>query len=350
MARQAPVSGPRSNRDDIMMPPTRMPAEPESPAAIAITGAAGALGAHLIRRARRSGATSVRALVHRTSLPADVADDRVTECRGSILDPASLDRWLEPGCTVIHLAYAPSMPEAEQRRAIEALADACLRRGVRSIVHCSTAVVAGRTRSRVVTEDTRCEPATPYERTKHAIEETLEMRTRGRVPVVIARPTAIFGPGLKNLVSLADAVTRGGIPSYLRASLFGERHLHLLPVDTVVGALMFLAANAPTLADAEPCAPRFIVSADTEPGGDFRTVERQLRRGLGVASAPPRLPVPAAALRIALRLAGRSDADPARIYDGSKLARAGFTGVVPLQAAIDEFAAWYRGQTIGPAR
>jgi nucleoside-diphosphate-sugar epimerase len=312
-----------------------MCADHGSPTSIAITGAAGALGGHLIRHLQDTGAPSVRALMHRTPLAADLVGDRVTAWPGSVLDPDSLNRWLEPGCTVIHLAYAASMSDDDQHRAIEHLSAACMRRQVRSVIHCSTAVVAGRTRARVVTEETPCEPATPYERAKYAIEEVFERMTRGRVPLVIARPTAIFGPGFQNLVALADSVSRGGVAHYLRASLFGRRQLHLVPVDTVVRALCFLTFASP--------ATRFIISADTEPGGDFRSVEQRVRQALGLAQprVPP-APLPAAALRLALRLAGRSDADPARIYDGSKLARAGFTPTISIDAAIDQFAAWYR--------
>jgi nucleoside-diphosphate-sugar epimerase len=306
------------------------------PTTIAVTGGAGAVGRHLIRQLTGAG-RGVRALVHRTPLSRDLVRAGAVECEGSLLDRDALLRWLTPGCAVVHLAWPRSMSAAEHRRVSETLAATCVNRRARLLVHVSTAVVAGRTRARVVTEDTPCEPATPYEQSKYEIEQTLEHALAGQVPLAIARPTAVFGPGLLNLLSIAESVRLGGASRYCRAALFGRRQLHLVPVQTVAAALDFLACAAPP-------APldRFIISTDIDPGGDYQTVERRLRQAFG-ARAPvvPQLRLPAAALRLAQRLAGRSDADPDRQYDGSKLRRAGFAPPVSLAQALDEFAAWF---------
>ena len=332
-----------------------MSAEPGSPTSIAITGASGALGAHVVRDLLRTHAGRLRALTHRTPLPADVVLAGIDVHRGSLLDRAALDRWLSPGATVIHLAYPSSMSIDDHRRAVETLADACAAAGVRRVVHCSTAVVAGRTPERRVTEATPCLPVTPYERIKHDLETVFARGAGGRFPLVIARPTAVFGPGLRNAVALLEALERGSpVVNYLRGSLYGRRQLHLVPVETVARALRFLALDLPDEAAAAPgraARPRrFIISTDHLPGGDFRTVEGRLRRALGLGALPSLvLPVPPAALRLLLRAAGRSDADPQRIYDGSALERAGFRAPVTLADALDRYAGWWRGHTAAPA-
>ena len=332
-----------------------MSAEPGSPQSIAITGASGALGVHVVREMLRTHAGRLRALAHRTPLPADVVPAGVEVHGGSLLDRAALDRWLSPGATVIHLAHPSSMSIDDHRRAVETLADACAAAGVRRVVHCSTAVVAGRTPARRVTEETPCLPVTPYERIKHDLEGAFARGARGRFPLIIARPTAVFGPGLRNAVALLEALERGSpVVNYLRRSLYGRRQMHLVPVETVARALRFLALDLPVEAAAAPGQaggpPRFIVSTDHRPGGDFRTVEGRLRRALGL-SAPTSLvlPVPPAALRLFLRAAGRSDVDPQRIYDGSALERAGFRAPITLADALDRYAGWWRERAGRPA-
>ena len=57
------------------------------------------------------------------------------------------------------------------------------------------------------------------------------------------------------------------------------------------------------------------------------------------------VPVPSWILRCALTLSGRSDTDPYRIYDASRLQAAGFRPTVSLVSALDAYAAWYRAQS-----
>lgn len=313
-----------------------------APAALAVTGGAGAIGVHFIRRALALTSLPIRVLLHRSSMPPDLDSSRVVQVRGSLLDPDSLDRWLCPGAAVVHLAWSSSMTAQGHLRAVAVLAEAAGRCGIVRFVHCSTAIVAGSTRHRVVTEDTPCQPLTEYERSKYEIELAIETAAAGRFPLTILRPTAVFGPGLQNLVSLIGSLRAGRmLVNYARSSLFGRRHLHLVPVETVVDALLFAALGRDGHAAVDR-PRRYIVSADDEPGGDFRTIEARIRRGLGLPAAAPPVPIPSMGLRLMLRAAGRSDIDPHRVYDGSRLKKAGFVPPVSLGDAVDQYAAWYR--------
>jgi nucleoside-diphosphate-sugar epimerase len=193
-----------------------------------------------------------------------------------------------------------------------------------------------------VTEDTPCQPATDYERIKYGIEMALGAAAAGRFPLAVLRPAAVFGPGLQNLVALIDSLREGrGLVNYARASLFGRRHLHLVPVETVTGALLFATLGLDGH-DGLDRPARYIVSADDEPGGDFRAIEARIRRALDLGAAPPPVRIPSVALRLMLRVAGRSDTNPHRVYDGSRLRKAGFLAPVALGEAVDRYLAWYR--------
>src|SRR6185312_1779779 len=110
-------------------------------------------------------------------------------------DSAALERLLEPGAVVLNFAYQAGAAE----KLAEALGVACAARKVRRLVHVSTVSVYGAVRGEHVDEGTPCAPRTPYELEKHAAEEILERHARGRFELVILRPTAVFGPGGRNL-------------------------------------------------------------------------------------------------------------------------------------------------------
>jgi nucleoside-diphosphate-sugar epimerase len=310
------------------------------PPGLAVTGATGALGVHFIRRALARTSLPIRVLVHRRSLPADLCTPRVTAVPGNLLEPATLDRWLCRGAAVVHLAWSAAMTRSDQDRSAAMLADAVARHEAGRLVHCSTAVVAGRTRATLVSEDTPCEPATEYERSKYAIELALVDAAAGRFPLTILRPAAVFGEGLQNLVSLIEALRRGNrLVNYARSSLFGKRQLHLVPAETVAEALLLAALGSLDQSDA--ARQLYIVSADNEPGGDFSSIERRIRHHLARGRPAAPLPVPAVVLRAVLAVAGRSDTDPQRLYDGSRLRAAGFVPPVTRTEALDRYLAWY---------
>jgi nucleoside-diphosphate-sugar epimerase len=296
--------------------------------AVCMLGASGFVGARTLRLALRNG-TRVRALAHRRALPAGPGLEVV---EGDAGDGAALDRLLEPQALVLNFAYA-----ADGGRLAHALAQACVRRGVQRLVHVSTCSVYGAAPGALIDEQTLCAPVTAYERAKHAAEELLERETAARCELVILRPTAVFGPGGKNLETLARRVLHQGWPRrYLRACAMGRRRMHAVDVECVAAAALF-AASAPLVRPAE----RFIVSQDDEAANDYASLEAFFVRRFAAARYPlPPVSPPAALLGLALRAAGRSDVEPQRRYSSANLAGRGFSRPRPFAAALEEYAAW----------
>ncbi len=290
---------------------------------VCVIGGAGFVGSRALRRVQGP----VRALVHRRAL--DLADT----VKGDAGDPRVLERLLEPGAAVLNFAYDPERAE----KLGESLGAACAARGVRRLVHVSTASVYGAAPGKLIDESTRSAPRTPYERAKHAVEEILERHAAGRFELVVLRPTAVFGPGGRNLETLAVRALRKSWPRrYLRACLMGRRRMHAVDVEYVAAAVRFLA-----VAPLEAAVERFIVSQDEEPMNDYRSLEDFFVVRFAVAPYPvPPVPVAPAALRLALRLAGRSDVEPQRRYSGARLRARGFREPRPFSAALEEYARW----------
>ena len=307
---------------------------------LCILGASGFVGARTLRRARSSaGAGVVRILLHQRSV---LERDAVEAVHGDATDVGSLERLLDPGAVVLNFAYAP---DGKGEQIAQALSAACARQRIRRLVHVSTCSVYGRTPEAVITEDAPCQPATLYERSKHAIEEILKGGAQDRYELAVLRPAAVFGPGGKNLETLARRVLTQAWPRrYLRACVMGRRSMHAVDVDCVAAAALFLA-SAPMSAPIED----FIVSQDDEPANDYMSLEAYFVRRFGAAAYPfPPLALPPGLFSVALRMAGRSVTDPRRCYSPAKLEQRGFRRPRRFEEALEEYAAWFERRESDP--
>jgi nucleoside-diphosphate-sugar epimerase len=306
---------------------------------LAITGASSFIGQHLTRSLQSFEDVEMRLLIHKRRPQGLMEGKRTQLIEGDLLQRGSSMALLERDCTVIHLAYLQSSPMQENLEAMEHLVESGVKAGIRRLVHCSTATVVGGVRDEVITEDTPCEPRDEYETAKFRIEALLQEKARAHFELVILRPTAVFGPGGRNLLKLAHDLSRGsGFVNYAKSCLFDSRRMNLVSVDDVVSALRFLA-----------CAPQpmggevFIISDDEDPANNYRDVEDFLIRELACKGYPlPRIPMPSFLLSSMLKLAGRSNTNPNRIYRSEKIRNAGFQKKMSLEAALSSFAAWYR--------
>jgi len=308
------------------------------PGVIAVTGATGFIGRRLVDllAARRDAA--IRVLVRNNDAIARTGF-RGEVMEGDMRNPAAFARILEEGCTWVNVAHLNLMSVVDHINVMAALLEVCRKKRIRRLVHCSTAVVAGNISDDVVTEATECRPASDYEVTKLAIERILLQKCGESLEVVILRPTAVFGPRGRNLIKLAnDLKGRPAFVNYLKSCLQGRRRMNLVHVDNVVAALVFLI-DAPRGIGGEI----YIVSDDESPLNNYRDVEQRLARGLGIPHYPlPPIAMPRAALSLALKVIGRTNTNPGRLYDGSKLLQAGFRKPVPLEQGLASFASWYR--------
>ena len=308
---------------------------------IAIVGSRGFIGQHLTRHLLTQTSHSL-VLVSRKSSPSPAGDERAVTRVGSLLEPISLATALADAEVVVNLASpVDAAPTVWARNLVAALRNSPARR----VVHCSTAVVVGRTPDVFIHEATPARPVTTYERKKLEAERELLTHLPPQVALVIARPTVVFGAGGQNLVSLATSlVRRQVVRDLLRRVLFGDRHMHLVPVGTVARALGFMVDR-----ELRPGSV-LQIAADEDPENRYRAVERRLRIGLGLSPAPEAgLVLPPAILHTALRLRGRSDTDPRRRYSSSALQTLGFSGGEPVGDAVETFARWLVSRAGAPS-
>jgi nucleoside-diphosphate-sugar epimerase len=308
---------------------------------IAITGASGFIGHHLVSQLLSSGDNRIKVLLKFAQVQAtkSIFPSEVEVVVGDLRDPTSLDDFLEPGCTVINLAYLWSESEAVNLAATDNLLKACKLARVARLIHCSTADVAGRTSDQRVVESSPCLPITEYSVTKLKVEATLLTEDQVYFDVAILRPTAVFGPGGQNLKKLVQDLVQGNhLRNALKACVFGRRRMNLVYVDNVVAAIVFLVAREHKL-DKQV----FIISDDDAPSNDFASIEFEIIKGLGLRR--PRLPriyFPAWILSLILRSIGQNNVNPFCIYDSGKLRSFGFQRPVPFEEGLSRYIAWHR--------
>lgn len=264
---------------------------------IALTGATGFIGRHLLRELPKRG-YRIRVLVRRpTALPPEATSAVI----GDLAAPRNLTDALRGVDAVIHsagLAHAMSgLPEDDYRtintEATIALARAAERSGARRFVFLSSIrAQTGPTAEGVLTEADEARPTDAYGRSKLAAEEGLAGLG---LDWVALRPALVYGPGVKgNMAALVGlAARRLPLP-------FGSLHnpRSLIGLDNLAEAVDFVLRATQPLR-------RPLIVADPEPITVAQMIAA-LREGFG--RGPGLVPVPPLFLALAARLAGKQDA------------------------------------------
>jgi len=307
---------------------------------VAITGANGFIGRHLIAALSKYPNTSVRILVRRASV-GNKWSPNVTEIEGDLTKPDTLNEFLLEGCIVVNLAYSFAATDNQNITAINNLINVCTRNKIKRLVHCSTAAVYGRTKESGVNELSECNPRTDYGKTKLLIEQILSEASKGVFEYVNIRPTAVYGADGQALMKLINNLENAsGFSNYLRSCLFNSRSLNLVHVDNVVAAIIFLMDLNQNI-DGQT----FIVSEDFEEDNNYKYVENFLfKRFEKRRYIIPPIPVPLVFLSFILRFLGRDSINPKMVYDTKKLKEIGFNYDVSLDSGLNELCEWYKSQ------
>ncbi|UVF19687.1 NAD-dependent epimerase/dehydratase family protein [Microvirga terrae] len=264
---------------------------------IALTGATGFIGRHLLNELPRRG-YRVRVLLRR---PSEVPAGASSAVIGDIASPHNMAAALRDVDIVIHsagLAHAMSgRPEDDYRTintdATVRLAQAAERAGVKRFVFLSSIrAQTGPVADGVVTEDREPQPTDPYGRSKLEAERGL-----GALGLdwTALRPVLVYGPGVKGNMAALLSLAQSPWPLPL-GGLTARRSL--LSLDN-------LAAAVDTVARAPGPLRRPFIVADPDPV-TIPEMVTALRKGLG--RGPGLVPVPSFLLRGAAALAGRREA------------------------------------------
>jgi len=207
---------------------------------------------------------------------------------GHIEERPSVERAVR-GCQVVfHLAtsFRTAKITDEEHRAIHVdgtrfLLDASREEGVRRFVHVSTIGVTSSVEHPPGDETLPYSPDDVYQQTKAEAERlTLDLHRERGDPVVVVRPTSIYGPGDDRLLKLFRLVAKGRFVMFGSGDVF----FHMIHVNDLVRGLR-LAATAPEEA---VLGEVFILG-----GGEVTTLNDLVSRIARVTGGPePRLHLP----------------------------------------------------------
>jgi nucleoside-diphosphate-sugar epimerase len=306
---------------------------------LAITGASGFLGRHLVAECLRRELGPVRVLSRDRKAFADVVHPALVVCEGDLASRQQVEKFLVPNATVIHLAYLRGTREANMAAAAN-LAAAARNSAVAKVVHCSTAVVVGFKAAGVITESTPPEPRPGYQATKLEIESVLRAELPPSVPLAILRPTEIVGPGGSSLRQMIRRVeSKRNLENAVRRFVLRARHFNCVSVHNVVQALLLLAASPAR----SPCEV-YNVADDEDPDNNYGSIEEIIASALGVGRPRLNFGLPLSCLSPLFKLLpGHSPPD--RVYSSAKLEGLGFHRVAALRRTVQELVAWHTART-----
>jgi nucleoside-diphosphate-sugar epimerase len=313
-----------------------------------VTGAAGFLGRALVGELLARG-HRVRALVREGS-DASALDARAEVVRGDVTDGADLRRAVE-GCAVVH--HLAGIRRAADRDSFLRVNAGSTRLALQACVESGTAprfvlagslAAAGPSREGRREEDP-LEPAEWYGESK-AEAERIALSFRDRLPVSVARPPRIVGPGDRENLFFFRIVARG----FVLRLLGPERPLSWIDVDDCARGFALLGERPEAAGEAFFLASRERTTVEG--------LQREVARALGVT--PRAVPVPSGLLRgLAWAADGLTRVTGRRLPLNRKLARQvlaegwtcrtekaerllGFEAPTPLAASIDRAARYYR--------
>jgi dihydroflavonol-4-reductase len=212
-----------------------------------VTGGTGFIGKRLVARLREEG-DEVVAVVRSPSKATPLADLGCELVQVSLVEHEALRSAVQGVDAVIHAAGAykvgipaserPAMYEANVR-ATEAVLDAAAEAGVPRVVYVSTVNAFGNTHGEVVDETYRRPVTEPfvsyYDETKYLGHVAAEDRIAQGASVVIAMPSAVYGPGDHSQLGQQLRQAGAGTLPFVSLPKLGASFVH---VDDVADGLV----------------------------------------------------------------------------------------------------------------
>jgi nucleoside-diphosphate-sugar epimerase len=296
---------------------------------LALTGATGFIGQHLLRDLSRRG-YRIRVLLRR---PAWLPTQTASAIIGDLARPQNMSAALEGVEAVIHSAGLSrgmtGVPEDDYRvlntEATVGLARAARRAGAKRFIFLSSIrAQCGPTAEMVLTETLEPRPTDAYGRSKLAAERQLAELD---IDWVSLRAMLVYGPGVKGNMARLIRLARSPLPVPL-ASFKGRRSL--LALENLSAAIAaVLAVRGPLR--------RVLIAADAQ-ALTLAEMIAAMRCGLGRRASV--FPLPPTLLEMLLRAAGQRESydrmSGSLVADASALRSLGWTPPVTTPAGLSK--------------
>lgn len=215
---------------------------------VLVTGATGFTGSVLVRKLCERGA-HVRAIARLSSNKESLQGLPIKWHVGEVFDPAVVERAVVGVTHIFHVAaaYRQAGLDDEVYRKVHVestrlLAEAAIKNpDFKRFVHVSTVGVHGHVERPPADEDYPFSPGDIYQRTKAEAELWIrDFASRQRLPLVVIRPAAIYGPGDQRLLKIFKMATWPLVP--VLGSTNGQLY-HLIHVDDLTEIFLLAAVH-----------------------------------------------------------------------------------------------------------
>jgi nucleoside-diphosphate-sugar epimerase len=208
-----------------------------------VTGATGFIGSHLVDALVRQG-FEVHCIVRDTAKLRFLEGANVNLIKGDCSDFKSLEDAVKGFDYIFHLAGVTKASRDEDYFAANAAATGNIIKAVvennpevKRFVHLSSLAAAGPSPDgALLTEDMPSEPVSVYGRSKLQ-GETLAYAAKGRIPVTIIRPPAVYGPRDRDLLVFFKMVKSGIVPYW------GKSYYSFIYVDDLINGIILSAQS-----------------------------------------------------------------------------------------------------------
>jgi len=250
---------------------------------ILVTGATGFLGSALTTELVRQK-QNVRILARDERKARAQFGEAVTIICGEITDVEQVERAVDGASVVYHLVgrlYHPSVP-AELYHSIHVegtriLLNACRgQKQLQRLVHCCTTGVHGVTGKTPAAEDAPFAPTNPYEATKLKGELlALKAYQENGLPVSVARPGLVYGPGDLHLLPFFASIKKG----LFHVINGGKALLHPIYIDDMTSAFLLCAERPQAIGQSYNIAGEHPVTIRELSTAIAHTMDRELPKG-----------------------------------------------------------------------
>jgi nucleoside-diphosphate-sugar epimerase len=223
---------------------------------VLVTGANGFVGSHICEALIENG-YSVRALVRRSSDLSNLKGVNVALTYGDLSAPETLEAAVKNVYAVVNNAGITKANDPELFYKIncggtENIIRAIIKcnPGLRRLIHISSTAACGSAPAmEPIKEDYPPHPVTAYGRSKLDAEKAVESY-KNKVPSVILRPCAVYGPRDKEMLSIFKAAKWGLKPAFGRSQSYinftfvkdlAHAVTKVIDADTLSGGVYFVA-------------------------------------------------------------------------------------------------------------
>ncbi|HEY7490900.1 MAG TPA: NAD-dependent epimerase/dehydratase family protein [Candidatus Tectomicrobia bacterium] len=218
---------------------------------VLVTGSTGFIGTHLVAALVARG-WHVRCLVRATSNRMPLAAQPVEYVVGTLQDRQALQQAVQGMELIVHLAGVTKVYHAAEydrinyggtQQLLEACAESCPT--LRKFLYISSIAAAGPSPTGVpLKESDAPQPVGPYGRSKLRAEAAV-LACQTHLPVMVLRPSAIYGPRDSDFLRLFRAVKHGVLPCIGRQEL----HVDLCFVMDLVRGMIAAAESSQGLGE-----------------------------------------------------------------------------------------------------